>query len=86
MKTLAERHADRIIRKAEHALAEGDAFDASRAGIGEVHPRHADAAAINEATNAAIDRTVAVIGAAPARLEPSAFAAPYRPKARLSGI
>ena len=86
MKTLAERQADRVIRKAEHTLAEGVAFDASRAGIGEVHPHHADAATINEATDAAIARTVAVIGAAPDRVKPSAFTTPFRHKVKLSGI
>lgn len=86
MKTLAERHADRIIRKAEHALAEGHGFDASRAGIGEVHPNHADAAAINEATDSAINRTVAIIGAAHARREPSALAWPFQPKFKLRGV
>ena len=86
MMDLAARHADRIIRKAEHALAEGEGFDASRAGIGDVRPDHADAAAINEATDAAIGRTVAIIGAAPARIAPSAFASPFQHKVKLTGI
>lgn len=86
MRPLIDRQRQRVARKAEDAVANGLPFDASRAGIGEVHPKHADASAINEATNAAIARTVAIIGAAPARMEPSTFAAPYRPKVRLAGI
>lgn len=86
MKPLLERQRSRIARKAEDAVANGVPFDASRAGIGEVHPRHADAATINEAVNAAIARTVAIIGAAPARVEPTAFATPLQHKVKLSGI
>lgn len=85
MKPLAERHADRIIRKGEHALAEGLKFDTSKSGIGQVHPDHADADAIEEADAAAITHAASVIGAAPARAEPG-FAPTFQHKVKLSGI
>ena len=85
MMDLASRHADRVARKVEDALAGGQPLDMSRSGIGEVHPQHADAAGINEATDKAIAHAASAIGAAPARVEPG-FATPFQPKVRLSGI
>lgn len=82
MKTLAERQADRVIRKAERALADNQPFNVSRAGIGKVHHSHPDAASINKATDAAIARTAEAIGAAPEQAEgfPFATAKPYTVK------
>lgn len=69
MKDLASRQADRVMRKAENALACGVLFDASRGGVGMAKkPRRAselDAVGINAATDALIARVVEAIGAAP---------------------
>lgn len=86
MKTLQERHADRVHRKAERAIADGDAFDASRAGIGKVHRCHADAANINKATDAIIARTIAAIGAAPERPDLTGFPSRNLGMVKVSGI
>lgn len=86
MKTLQERQLDRVVRKAERAIADGDAFDASRAGIGKVRKWHPDAAKINEATDAAIARTAEAIGAAPARLDSVGFPSHNFGMVKVAGI
>ena len=86
MQTLQERQLDRVVRKAERAIADGDAFDASRAGIGKVRKTHPDAAKINEATDAAIALTVEAIGAAPERLNNVGFPSHNLGMVKVAGV
>lgn len=86
MMDLARRHADRIARKVEDALTGGQPLELSRAGIGEVHPRHPDAAVVNEQTEAAIARAASIIGAAPVRFPASGFTVPFQHKVKLTGV
>lgn len=64
MHNLSQRQSDRIIRKAENALADGDKFDASRAGIGKIDKRYlkAEREGIDAATNAKIAEVAAALG------------------------
>jgi hypothetical protein len=65
MKSLAERQADRVTRKAEHVLIEGERFEPSRAGVGEIDRRYVkadEADAIDDATNATIAHAGQALG------------------------
>ncbi|KTT71473.1 hypothetical protein [Sphingomonas endophytica] len=90
MKDLASRQADRVIRKAENALACGVLFDASRGGIGVAkkpgRASNLDADGINAATAVIIARVVEALGAAPLPVDQEGFRLPLAPKVKLSGI
>lgn len=64
MHNLSQRQLDRVIRKAENALATDTAFDASRTGIGTVDKRYlkAEREGIDAATNAKIAEVAAALG------------------------
>ena len=90
MKDLASRQADRVMRKAENALACGVLFDASRGGVGVAKKpggaSNLDADRINAATDAIIARVVKAIGAAPMPVDQDGLRSPFRHKVKLSGM
>lgn len=88
MLPLADRQADRVMRKVEHALMEQSDFDASRAGVGTVSRRAMpadEADAIDEATAAVIARHGTALGIEPVKIQPVAQPA-FNHKVKLGGV
>ena len=89
MKSLQERQADRVARKADNCVAYGLQFDTGRGQVGEIDRRYVldeDAEAIDAATDAAIDDVKAVIGGVDPRPVGGTFQPPYQHKVKLSGV
>ncbi len=89
MKTLTERQADRVSRKADNCVAVGLKFDKGRGQIGELDRRYVldeEADAIDAATDAAISDVASVIGAVEPRNSTGMFKPAFPHKVKLSGV
>lgn len=89
MKTLSERQADRVSRKADNCVALGLKFDTGRGQVGELDRRYMldeEADAVDAATDAAIADVASVIGGIPPRPSIGMFNPPFPNKVKLSGV
>lgn len=89
MKSLAERQADRVSRKADNCVRVGLQFDTGRGQVGELDRRYIledDADAVDAATDAAIADVASVIGAVEPRPSIGTFTPPFQHKVKLSGV
>lgn len=89
MKTLSERQADRVSRKADNCVAVGLKFDTGRGQVGELDRRYMlpdEADAVDAATDAAIADVASVIGAVEPRPSAGMFAPAFPHKVKLSGV
>lgn len=89
MKSLIERQADRVNRKADNCVNVGLKFDTGRGQVGEIDRRYVlaeEADAVDTATDAAIANVASVIGAIPPLPSPGLFTPPFAYKMKLSGV